>query len=1029
MQSVHEQLTERFRWWERRGRGWQVFDFPVAPEPPLVPFQGHYLEPAPPIDDARRPTLLSSLAQRLSQKLSPPKQLPIPEPEVEPEPQRLERDNLVELRLSLPSGYEPESFEPFLHSVSLCRAPLSFELLGLPGGILTQLGVDEADSPRVRKQMEGNFPEVAVMPEEGVLQSAWGQSEVGESAVVEFGLSKEFMLLLNTGGSDVFVGIAAALTELQAGELGLFQVLFQPAHEPWRDNILRAVTDTGGKPLFVNAPELAKQTAEKVSQPLYAAVVRIATRAAGFDRAWEIARDMASTLRVFARPDGNELIPLQNDGYFHEAHIEDVVRRQCRRCGMLLNVEELLGFVHLPSAEVPHLSRALTRTKAAPVTHEGLFLGENVNRGKTTEVRLSSDQRVRHTHIIGASGTGKSTLLFNMISQDIENGQGVALLDPHGDLVDKLLGVIPPDRVEDVILIDPSDEEYSVGFNILSAHSELEKNLLASDLVSVFQRLSSSWGDQMASVLRNAIVAFLESSRGGTLADLRRFLLEPEFRNEFLPTVNDPEIVYYWRKGFAQLSGNKSIGPILTRLETFLGPKPIRYMMSQPVNRLDFSQIMDSGKIFLAKLSQGLIGKENSYLLGSLLVSKFQQTAMSRQAQAVRRDYWLYADEFQNFITPSMAEILAGTRKYRLGLILAHQELRQLERDREVAGAVFNCCTRVVFRVGDEDARKLGEGFAFFEARDLQNLEPGQAIARIERSDHDFNLKVPFPERPDPTEEAQRRQEVITASRRKYGTPTAEVEALLRPAPEQPVKKRGDFGGPSDSTLPRRPPLPTPTAPPSIPEPTPVRQSSAPPTVFEVPQESLLLEPEQADKQTHARRDQSKGIGGHQHNLVRERIEAAARPLGFYAARERPVPDGGKIDLALEKPGHFIGCEISFTTTIDHEVGNVAKCLKVGCDHVAVICGDEARLAKIQQGVTASFAANQAGRVGYYLPEQFLARLPELVRQESALATPEPVRLGKYTVKRHGPSLTPEERLAREEVALRIMAERMRRQR
>src|SRR5436190_5248440 len=146
-----------------------------------------------------------------------------------------------------------------------------------------------------------------------------------------------------------------------------------------------------------------------------------------------------------------------------------------------------------------------------------------------------------------------------MISQDIENGECVALLDPHGDLVDKLLGVIPPDRVEDVILIDPSDEEYSVGFNILSAHSKLEKNLLSSDLVSVFQRLSSSWGDQMASVLRNAITAFLESSRGGTLADLRRFLLEPNFRNEFLTTVTDPEIVYYWRKGFVQLSGNKSI--------------------------------------------------------------------------------------------------------------------------------------------------------------------------------------------------------------------------------------------------------------------------------------------------------------------------------------------------------------------------------------------------------------------------------------------------------------------------------------
>ena len=184
-------------------------------------------------------------------------------------------------------------------------------------------------------------------------------------------------------------------------------------------------------------------------------------------------------------------------------------------------------------------------------------------------------------------------------------------------------------------------------------------------------------------------MAFLESDRGGTLADLRRFLLEPNFRADFLQTVRDPNILYYWQKGFTQLSGNKSIGPVITRLDTFLSPKPIRYMVSQPENRLDFGKIMDGRKILLAKLSQGLLGKENSYLLGTLLVAKFQQLAMSRQRQAetLRRDFWLYVDEFHNFITPSMAEILSGARKYRLGLVLAHQELRQLERDSEVASA------------------------------------------------------------------------------------------------------------------------------------------------------------------------------------------------------------------------------------------------------------------------------------------------------------------------------------------------------
>jgi hypothetical protein len=457
-------------------------------------------------------------------------------------------------------------------------------------------------------------------------------------------------------------------------------------HESWAESIVAAVTDADGKPFFVNSPELVSAAESKIDHPLFAAVVRILVRTKEFERLLQLSRDLAGSLRVFAHPNGNELIPLRNDHYPFEEHIEDVLRRQTRRTGMLLNSGELNGFVHLPSTAVrsPVFQRQTTKTKAAPaiVRQQGLLLGDNDHAGETIEVRLSTEQRTRHTHIIGASGTGKSTLLFNLIRQDIENGEGIAVLDPHGDLIDRICGIIPPKRIDDVVLVDPSDAEYSVGFNILSAHSELEKNLLASDLVAVFQRLSTSWGDQMNSVLQNAILAFLENDRRGTIADLRRFLIEPAFRNEFLKSVKDSEVVYYWQKSFPHLSGNKSIGSILTRLDTFLAQKPIRHMVSQPENRLDFAHIMDSGKIFLAKLPEGLLGRENSYLLGTLLVSKFQQIAMSRQAQqiAARRDYWIYADEFANFITPSMAEILSGARKYRIGLTLAHHELHQLQR-------------------------------------------------------------------------------------------------------------------------------------------------------------------------------------------------------------------------------------------------------------------------------------------------------------------------------------------------------------
>jgi hypothetical protein len=189
-----------------------------------------------------------------------------------------------------------------------------------------------------------------------------------------------------------------------------------------------------------------------------------------------------------------------------------------------------------------------------------------------------------------------------------------------------------------------------------------------------------------------------------------------------LKTVQDPEIVYYWEKSFPLLVG-KPQGPILTRLDTFLRPKLIRYMVAQKENSFDLGGVMNEGKIFLAKLAQGAIGEENAYLLGTLLVSKFQQLAMSRQeiAAALRRNFYLYIDEFHNFVTPSMASILSGARKYRLGLILAHQEFQQLvSRDADVASAVIaNPYTRICFRLGDYDAKKLADGFSHFEAKDL----------------------------------------------------------------------------------------------------------------------------------------------------------------------------------------------------------------------------------------------------------------------------------------------------------------------
>ena len=501
MPTAHEHFSEQFQKWEVRGRGWQVFDQPVYPEPPFVPFRFRSMVETPAVDDGRRHTFLSAMMEKFSRSLSttPPPAPVEPEPDEEPEPTPLVRDSLVELQVSLPANLDiaRETFDQFFRNLALCREPVAFELLGSYRRVLAQFVAGEDDASLVRKQLTAHFPDVQFRQQTGTLEQAWEASEGDAAFAVEFGLEHEFMLPLACGKLDPFIGIVAALAELQPGELGLFQVIFQPVQHRWAESILASITYADGKPLFVNSPELSGAAENKVARTLFGVVVRIMGRTTARTRLYEIARDLAGSLRVFANPQGNSLIPLNNDDYPYLEHLEDVIARQSRRSGMILNSDELVNFVHLPSSAVrsPALLRDTGRTKAAPAIVRqppGVVIGDNEHAGETVPVFLTADQRVRHTHLIGSSGTGKSSLLLNLIRQDIENGDGVSVLDPHGDLIDQILGIIPSERVDDVVLVDPSDQDFPIGFNILQAHSEEEKNLLASDLVSVFRRLSTS---------------------------------------------------------------------------------------------------------------------------------------------------------------------------------------------------------------------------------------------------------------------------------------------------------------------------------------------------------------------------------------------------------------------------------------------------------------------------------------------------------------------------------------------------------
>lgn len=971
--SAPSQLERHFRAWELRGRGWTLYPCPVELEPPFRPFKGHFIWRAPE-DTGRRPTFLSAL---FGAPAAPPETLPtLAELEDnEPVPSVFEEDRaLSELQILLPEDYAPkrEQAEQLLSALGGLSEPVSFELIGTASSIRMLLTCRAEDQVRVEHLLQALHPDLVLIPQENLLQEVWEEEEEQDTLVVDYGLGNDFLRPLQgfrAFGGDPLSALVGALSILREGETAVFQVLFQRAYSPWAESIQRAVLGEDGKPFFLLGAEGVSQAKIKTSRPLYASILRVAGKSPNRTRTIEIVQAVAASLSQFSSPLSNELIPLDNEGFGELEHEACLLRRSSQRPGMILNSDELAALVHLPEASVrsPKLERQSRRTKAAPEITRGhsLILGENYHAGVTRVVSLPADQRMRHSYVIGGSGTGKSTLLLNLILQDIERGDGLAVLDPHGDLIDQILGRLPKHRTSDVVVFDPADEGFPIGFNILSAHSELERMLLSSDLVAVFRRFSTSWGDQMNSVLGNAILAFLESTEGGTLLDLRRFLVDPEFRSSFLRTVQDEEVVFYWEREFSLLRGNPQ-APLLTRLDTFLRPKLIRQMVGQRESRLDFSAIMNGRKIFLGKLSQGAIGKENSYLLGALLVSKFHQMALARQElEASRRaDFFFYLDEFQYFITPSMTDLLSGVRKYRMGLTLAHQDLEQLGSGGAelISSVLANASTRIVFRVGDQDARRLESGFSFFEASDLLRLGVGEAIARVDRADFDFNLKTHTLPPVDEEEAAARREEIIAESRARYGTPKEALGGVRSPQPEPPEEE-----------APPPPSAPTPSPPPSPPPaPAPEALSVEPP---------VPVQPKKAARKTKEGPSAapSPGRGGQQHKYLQALFKRFGEDRGYRVTIEKPILDGtGFVDVALEREDFSLAVEISVTTGVEHELQNALKCLAAGFDLVVIVLSEKKALARARKEVAAAVSEQDQTRVQVLSPEELVGLLDAL---------------------------------------------------
>ncbi|MGI8640427.1 MAG: type IV secretory system conjugative DNA transfer family protein [Pyrinomonadaceae bacterium] len=954
-------LAEAFSVWEKRLRGWEVWDYAVNLEPPPGSIVVNLTPILPIQDDARLQSGFQKLFGRnqnpntpLIGNIQPPSETTgTHKTDVKP-PAFYRSEEITELQILLSQDLEisPALMEQFWLSLTSCPTPIGFEFIADEAQIIVQIACDTSYALHLINQLKTFFPGLYLNEQKEFLTSYFDNRQA--LAIADFGLSRNFLLPLQMFRSfnpDPLTGLISSLGNLQTGEKALFQILFQPTRLAWTEELQKLQANPNFRKSFQEKnPAILSSLREKLSAPLFAVVIRLAAQSASRQQSWEILKRIGGSFIQFANPNNNELFALSNDNYSENNHLMAILNRTSYRSGMILNAAELAAFAHLPSnsVNVEKLKRDERKTKAAPPLALGhrLILGENPHNGQSRPASLSNEQRTRHLHIIGSSGSGKSMLLLKLIKQDLEQNQGLCVIDPHGDLIDEAIANVPESRLGDIILFDPSDAQFPIGFNILQAKSELEKTLLSSDLIATFRRMSTSWGDVMDSVLANAILAFVESSRGGTLFELKRFLVEKDFRNEFLKTVQDEAVRYFWINEFPLITG-KPQSSILIRLDGFLRQKLIRNIVCQKENKLNFREIMDSRKVLLIKLSQGAIGEENAHLLGTLLVSKLYQTALSRQDTNNRPFFSCYLDEFHHFITPSMESVLSGVRKYNLGLVLAHQEFRQLNsRSLEVASSVLsNCYTRICFRLGDTDAERFASGFSFFDAKALQNLGIGEAIARIERSEYDFNFRTILLPKVEKSVAEHRRLKVIRHSRGSYGMLKNEVEASLFAMPEKLVT--ADI--PPDETT---------------------------KTAF---QETKVQKPKvEAEKQPI---DSTSEVN-HQHRYLQSIIKRIGENYGFVATIEKQVFGGiGKIDVALENESCRIACEIAVTNTSQYELQNIQKCLASGFDKVVVVSSDSKHLGNIRKTAESVISDSELAKVHFLEPENFHLFLDSLKKQ------------------------------------------------
>jgi energy-coupling factor transporter ATP-binding protein EcfA2 len=711
-------------------------------------------------------------------------------------------------------------FSQLISILAGLKSPFAFEVAvpSIGEEIYFYLAVSRKSIEFVSRQIQGLWPDAQVEETDDYTIFTSG----GAASAAYLKQKNSQILPIRTyldAQLDTFLPILSNFSKLLAVGEGLcFQIIAKPAPISIKKNTLNSIKQIKrgrsleealrGRPPLADlliskkeekkeAPtideEAVKMLENRLTKPLFSVNVRILASANTPFRTDELLDNLAGSFSEFANPKGNEFKVVKPKNP-RELIFQSIFREFNNNQIMTLGADELSSLFHFPitGTEIPKIKWLKTRSAPPPVTlpKEGTVIGESVFRGESKPVKITEDDRRRHVYLIGQTGTGKSTLLVNMAVADIENNKGMAVLDPHGDLIDSILELIPQNRLEDVILFDPGDILRPIGLNMLEYDISRpeEKTFIVNEMMGIFDKLfdlKATGGPMFEQYARNALLLLMDDpSEFATLMEVPRIFSDAEFRQRKLSRATNPIVVDFWEKEAVKAGGEASLAnitPYITsKFNNFTANDYIRPIIGQPKSAFNFRKIMDEGKILLVNLSKGRIGDINAGLLGMVIVGKLLMAALSRVdvPQEKRRDFYLYIDEFQNFTTDSIATILSEARKYRLDLVIAHQFIAQLIE--KIRDAVFgNVGTIIAFRVGTEDAEFLAKQFEpVFNQTDLINLDNFNAYLKIlisGQTSKPFNIRT----LPVKTGDRALHEKIKEMSRLTYGKDRQEVETEI----------------------------------------------------------------------------------------------------------------------------------------------------------------------------------------------------------------------------------------------------------